>query len=58
MNAKVIEIYWDDLTEEKKKEIIDICGDNNNWDVFPICSITTDRIITGYISEINASEVI
>lgn len=38
-----IEIFWNDLTPEKQKEILDILGDNNNWDVYPITTI--------YISE-------
>ncbi len=34
-----IEIYWDDLTKEKQKEILDKLGDNGNYDVYPISSI-------------------
>lgn len=36
---KVIEIYWEDLKEETQKEIINILGDNGNFDVFPIAVI-------------------
>ena len=36
---KQIEIYWDDLTEEKQKEILEILGDNGNFDTFPIATI-------------------
>lgn len=36
---KRIEIYFDDLTKEKQKEIIDVLGDNGNYDVFPIAEI-------------------
>ena len=36
---KAIEIYWDDLTESKQKEILDALGDNGNYDVFPIATI-------------------
>lgn len=33
-----IEIYWNDLTEKKQKEILEITkGDNANWDVIPMC---------------------
>ena len=38
-----IEIYWQDLTEEKQKEIQKLLklddGDNNNWDFFPMATI-------------------
>lgn len=37
--TKTIEIYWDDLTEEKQKEIIEEIGDNGNYDVFPIATM-------------------
>ena len=33
-----IEIYWNDPTPEKQAELLDLFGDNNNWDVFPICT--------------------
>ncbi len=36
---KAIEIYWDDLTEEKKQEILNMLGDNGNWDVIPMAII-------------------
>ena len=34
-----IEIYWQDLTKEKQAELLNILGDNNNWDVFPITTL-------------------
>ena len=37
-----VEIYFQDLTEEKQQEIIEVFGDNNNWDVFPIIELSTD----------------
>ncbi len=39
---KQIEIYWDDLTPEKQAEILEIIGDNCNFDVLPICAIEVD----------------
>jgi hypothetical protein len=36
---KNIEIFFDDLTPEKQKEIYDRLGDNGNYDVFPIVII-------------------
>ena len=35
----MIDIYWQDLTPEKQKEILEIWGDNGNYDVIPIVSL-------------------
>lgn len=40
---KIIEIYWDDLTESKQREILDTFGDNWNYDVFPIATIEVEQ---------------
>lgn len=40
---KPIEIYWDDLTESKQREILDALGDNGNYDVFPIATIEPEQ---------------
>ena len=34
-----VEIYITDLTAEKQKEIIDMLGENGNYDIFPITTI-------------------
>ena len=34
-----IEIYWQDLTRAKQSEILQVFGENGNWDVFPIAAI-------------------
>lgn len=38
-----IEIYFQDLTKEKQKEIIEELGDNGNYDVFPIVRIPVEE---------------
>ena len=38
-----IEIYWYDLTPEKQAELLDLFGDNNKWDVFPICTFEIEE---------------
>ena len=38
-----IEIYWDDLTKEKQEELLNLFGDNRNWDVFPITEIEIEE---------------
>ena len=37
-----IQIHWDDLTEEKQNELLEVLGDNNNYDIFPIATIVID----------------
>ena len=39
----MIEIYWQDLTPEKQREILATLGDNGNYDMFPIAQIMTDE---------------
>ena len=34
-----IEIFWQDLTEAKQSEILQVLGENGNYDVFPIATI-------------------
>ena len=34
-----IEIYWQDLTLSKQREILQMFGENGNWDVFPIATL-------------------
>ena len=42
-----IEIYWNDLTEGKQREIQEVLGmdvdDNGNWDVFPITTLDFEK---------------
>ena len=45
-----VEIYWQDLTQAKQDEILQVFGENGNWDVFPIAILdvpTEDGIIAG-----------
>ena len=38
-----INIYWDDLTKEKQRELLNLLGNNQNWDVFPIAEIEIEE---------------
>lgn len=38
-----IEIYWDDLTREKQAEILEVLGENGNFDIIPIALIEFDE---------------
>ena len=37
--SATVGIYWNDLTEEKQAELLEVYGDNGNWDIFPIVEI-------------------
>lgn len=39
---KEIEIYWDDLTPGKQAEILEMLGDNGNYDVIPIATLSIE----------------
>ena len=36
---KTVERYWKDLTEAKQREILELLGDNGNYDIFSIAVI-------------------
>ena len=41
---ETIEIYWQDLSEKKQKELLQMLGDNRNWDVFPLATIDIEDL--------------
>ena len=47
----MIEIYWSDLTKEKQQEILDVLGENGNYDVFPIALIPDPEMDNGIKQE-------
>lgn len=38
-----VEIYWQDLTEQKQAELLELFGDNGNWDVIPMCTLEIEE---------------
>lgn len=38
-DERMIQIFWNDLTESKQKEILEAFGSNCNYDVFPIVEL-------------------
>ena len=34
-NRKVVQLYWDDLSVEAKERLLDVLGENGNYDMFP-----------------------
>ena len=47
----MIEIYWSDLTKEKQQEILDVLGENGNYNIFPIASIPDSEMDNGIKQE-------
>lgn len=39
IDNNTIELYWDDLTERTKEELLNLWGENGNYDVFPIVEL-------------------
>ena len=35
-NRKVVQLYWDDLSAEAKERLLELLGENGNYDVFPL----------------------
>ena len=42
-NKMKIEIFWNDLTKEKQNEILEVLGENGNYDVIPIATIEVEE---------------
>ena len=38
-----LDLYWEDLTPEAQQKVLDFLGDNGNFDVFPLCTITLEE---------------
>ena len=38
-----IEFYWQDLTPKKQEELLEIFGDNGNWDIIPFCTLEIEN---------------
>ena len=42
--TKTFEFYWNDLTEECQKRLFEFLGgENGNYDVFPLATLTIDK---------------
>ena len=37
------DIFWDDLSNEAQAELLQLMGENGNFDVFPIASINVSQ---------------
>ena len=41
-NRKVIQLYWDDLSSSAKERLLELFGDNGNYDVFPLAELVIE----------------
>ena len=42
-NRKVIQLYWDDLSSSAKERLLELFGDNGNYDVFPLAELVIEN---------------
>ena len=42
-NRKVIQLYWDDLSSSAKERLLELFGDNGNFDVFPLVELVFEN---------------
>ena len=42
-NRKVIQLFWDDLSSDAKERLLELLGDNGNYDVFPLAELVIEK---------------
>ena len=42
-NRKVVQLYWDDLSAEAKERLLELLGENGNYDVFPLAELVFEN---------------
>ena len=42
-NRKVIQLFWDDLSSDAKERLLELLGDNGNYDVFPLAELVFEN---------------
>ena len=42
-NRKVIQLYWDDLSSSAKERLLELLGDNGNYDVFHLAELVIEN---------------
>ena len=42
-NRKVVQLFWDDLSAEAKERLLELLGDNGNYDVFPLTELVFEN---------------
>ena len=42
-NRKVVQLFWDDLSSSAKERLLELLGDNGNYDVFPLAELVIEN---------------
>lgn len=42
-NRKVIQLFWDDLSSSAKERLLELLGDNGNFDVFSLAELVIEN---------------
>ena len=42
-NRKVIQLFWDDLSSSAKERLLELFGENGNYDVFPLAELVFEN---------------
>ena len=42
-NRKVIQLFWDDLSSSAKERLLELLGENGNYDVFPLAELVFEN---------------
>ena len=42
-NRKVIQLFWDDLSSSAKERLLELLGDNGNYDMFPLAELVFEN---------------
>lgn len=50
-----LRLYFNDLTKERQDKIVEVFGDNCNWDIIPICTLEIedekDAVIDSFLGD-------
>ena len=42
-NRKVIQLFWDDLSSSAKERLLELLGENGNYNVFPLAELVFEN---------------
>ena len=42
-NRKVVQLFWDDLSSSAKERLLELLGENGNYDMFPLAALVFEN---------------